>query len=344
MTPYTKEARVRGSVIVYVAFLLPVIALLVAIALNVGTLVSARSQAQSAVDAAALSAVAGLPRYNLTSDKAAVITLAQAFNGSAQANDANTVLNGDLQINASDIEYKEYSTGQLKDATSAQQTNAVQVSKEFTVPMFLKGIVRKSDWKIRLSATAVLGGPGCMTPALPFALIDCSNTHSGSGVCSSLNCNKEVNLVISNPTQADSAAFFTFDGSPSNASACKSMVEDPEENKFICAGSKIELNNGTIASCLADVAQQCTARNCSPANPWVVNLPVIDCEQLSATGSNPVQSALVSGFARVGINSVSNQGSSKSIGMVLLCGVQSNVAVGGGKNCGTYALGPILVE
>lgn len=374
----------KGVALVYIAVTIALLAILLAVAVDVAWIAHARNQAQAAVDAAALSGAAAIPHY-LTDDTHPtdrIDTMAGAFNAPNVGNPSviNAVVGMDPDIQPADLTLMTYvmrdnGANELIDPPDIESTNTVRVSKAYSVPLLLGGLLGIPNWDIGVRASAMLGGPGCFTPDFPVVLVDCSmlpvedcvsDDDSDCGLCEPTRCvETEIVLAINSSSREDNAAFWTYMTSQhddhcqeedrncreeADASECRAMVDEDhaEEDKYpyseICAGQTVNLINGTVASCLQKIATACDAdADGVCATTLRKTVPVIACENLPEN-NNMNQSAAVMGFARIAITRVLDSGSDKSIAFRLICDEQADDATGGGRFCGLWSESPILVE
>jgi len=119
----------------------------------------------------------------------------------------------------------------------------------------------------------------------------------------------------------------------------------PYITREICAGDFMNLSEGNHTPCLMDLQQQCEEKDCSSANPWPAIVPVLDGDALSGGQGNPVQTAPIVGFARVGITGVfrPEEPGGPGISFQRMCGGYVE-ATGGGRSCGLTAQYPVLIE
>ena len=331
-----------GATLPFLAITILALFLLIALSLNIGWIASVHSQAQAAVDAAALAGAAAIPDYHIKNgDMTNLIALSTSFNGATNQPDTNEVANSGPDIQTGDIALKVYDGVDIKDpqTNNPLERNAVQVTKNYEVPLFFTKLINTITWNISVTATANMSGPSCFKPDLPLALIDDSAT---TALCQPLNCGTEVTYALQSPSTLDTSSFFNFDGEIASASRCRDMVNNGMGSKMICAGDNIALNNGQVTSCLSDMENKCTSLACSPGNPWIVDIPVVSSKVLQS--GNPNQSAPIAGFARIGITEVNDHGSPKYIKFNVMCNQVSPDTAAGGTTCGLLAQKPILIK
>ena len=165
MQPVTNE---RGSVIVFITLMVVLLMVMVGIGLDTGQITYSRNLGQSAVDAAALSAVSGLPSRNPGHGRSRAI----AYNGT------NDYMGGN-NIKAANVTYVkyDYTTNSITNYNEPIATaNGVRVALEgadaiatrtFLTPMMrLFGASVPTNQNISVSAVATIQ----TRPAIPIAL------------------------------------------------------------------------------------------------------------------------------------------------------------------------------
>ena len=165
MQPVTNE---RGSVIVFITLMVVILMVMVGIGLDTGQITYSRNLGQSAVDAAALSAVSGLPSRNATE----IANRAIGYNGT------NDYMGGN-NIKAANVTYVkyDYTTNSITNYNEPIATaNGVRVALEgadaiatrtFLTPMMrLFGASVPTNQNISVSAVATIQ----TRPAIPIAL------------------------------------------------------------------------------------------------------------------------------------------------------------------------------
>ena len=366
----TRSSADSGAILPLLAVLAFALLALIAFFVNTGWLAFKKSEAQTAVDAAAMAAAAALPDFNRSGNPAAVATLAAGFNGPPTQNRANLVIGQDPDIQLADLQFLSYSdsSGGVP-ALDAQSANAVRVTKSYTIPHFLAPFLGNNlSTTTTVRATALLGSPECMVPRLPFAILECDLGNPPQpndqclAACSGGVVQREVRF---SPAPVDNGAWFIFDpnagnNTPANAAACKDAVTYTTPIPELCVGSFISLNNGQLTSCLSALDNWCDQRDaqgqpvsnpqppqypaapCSEATPWEAYVPVIACADLPPS-NQPNQVVRVSGFAKVAITNVVNQGNQKKIVYHLRCETLP-AAEGAGFSCGLRGDRPVLVQ
>jgi Flp pilus assembly protein TadG len=162
----------RGSVIIFVTLMIVVLMIMVGLGLDTGQLTYVRNQGQSAVDAAALAAVSGLP----SRDDAQVKSRAAGFNSTNDYVESPT-----NKIGGNNVSYIQYDfdTNTITNyAANINDANGVRVALEqatgsgITTPVFLTpllnllGFTASATQDVNVSAVSVIASK----PALPIAL------------------------------------------------------------------------------------------------------------------------------------------------------------------------------
>jgi Flp pilus assembly protein TadG len=201
----------QGSVLVFMTLMIVLLMVMVGMGMDTGQLTYTRSQGQAAVDAAALSAVSGLP-MGLTAD-AEVKARAAAFNSK------NDYLSSPLNaISGSNVTYVSYNsaTGAIADLPDITGANGVRVALEKTnpyttvaagsamqSPVFLTPLMKlfgqSAPAKVDVSVSAV----AAMTakPSIPIAIYQ--------SLCNGTNKVSNVQLVTS-PATTDNSCWTTY--------------------------------------------------------------------------------------------------------------------------------------
>lgn len=334
----------------------PVIVIFVAIAVDVARLIEARSDAQRALDMAALSGAGGIPFMRFNADRSKIDTLSQLFNGAAGAQGTNNINSLDPNVQATDLEFYGLDlNGEIVDLSgpslpagevasgNENQVQVVKISKQYSIDTTLTSIIGHDIMNTTVESFAAATGPRCFNVNIPMVLMDCDTGVNQN--CGPTQCGQSYSQVLFNPDQTDNAAWFQ-PTDPANANDCKDAVEN-STSWTLCVGDTAYLNNGTMTSCLMKVEDQCFGRRpgeCTVANPWYVTVPVIDCEYFGEAGNPFNQETPITGFARVGITDVqANPG--HTIDFVLDCEVSPvpNPQGSGGQLCGLFSA-PTLIQ
>lgn len=355
----------QGVVLPLIALMAFGLILFVALVIDIGWIAHVRNQAQSAVDASALSGAAAIPHYlGNAHSRTNIEKMAMAFNGSARNSMSNIVASSSPDIRRSDITLKkfDYETGSISDPSAPGDVNAVQVTKIYRVPLFLSHLQGIPTWNISATATAVLTGPACLTPNYPLALVDCGllpaceegSTAANCSICRSARCAGEIKftVAINEGSQGNTAGFWAYDSNidqSANADLCADRVSDRSLQSTyheLCAGDAIQLLGGTVQSCLNKMELDCQADRSNDylcANPITVNIPVFECGDISSQSYNINQDAYVNAFIKIRIDRIKNT-VPRSMTFAILCNNHLPGTPGGGPFCGAWAGGANLAQ
>jgi Flp pilus assembly protein TadG len=306
----------RGSVLVFITLMIVILFVMVGMGLDTGQITYTRNQSQAAVDAAALSAVSGLPAR----DDAQVKARAKGFN--ATNNYTNST--GDA-IKDADISYVRYdfTTNTITNYNEPIATaNGVRVSREsghgVTTPVFLTplmnllGIATAGTQTVNVSAVATITS----RPAIPIAL--------WSSQCGDGSPQNDVHIEMQHPDQSDAgenACWTTFfdcsSGAPdikagfTTASTCSGNAIDGN----VTLGSMICQNRGQVNTVLNAVQDFFLDTKSSNYMKWWI-IPVI-----GGTGNcSPTNPTKIVDFAKIQVTGVDSTGSPKYILANLQCG------------------------
>lgn len=298
----------RGSVLVFSTLMIVLLMVMVGMGLDTGQLTYTRSQGQAAVDAAALSAVSGLP-LGVTAD-AEVKARAAAFNSK------NDYLSSPSNaITGSNVTYVNYnsSTGAITDLPSIANANGVRVALEKTnpyssvaagtamkSPLFLTPLMKllgqsaPATADVSVSAVAALRA----IPGIPVAIMEkvCNNGDVTSKVKVSA-----VELTRS-PAKTDNSCWTTYLDNPVNAPKIKAALQASQScsglptgvDQFVTIGTDIYLQNGVVNSTYDD------AKAVLPGKCWIV--PVVP----NATNCNKTDP--ITGWASICVSDVTKKG------------------------------------
>ncbi len=335
----------RGVALLLLAVLTATLITVIGLAVNTAWLTHSRSQAQAAVDAAALAAAAGVPSFNVAGDDTVSAALLRSFNGSPSDVTTNKVMGRDPTLISDDLEFITYNGKTLTDAAHYSEANGVQVTKSYAVNHFLGNFMGSQSSEINVTATAVLGGVSCAIVDLPIMLI---HGEENLNACD-LGCGDPGVATFAAAADEATGSFFTI-GEKTDAAACKRLVNGTQTIPRVCAQQVLQLNNGVIDSCMQDLADRCDpakqgGRNCV-ADPWDVTVAVVSRHDLqSNTGQNgqAVQQVPIMAFTRISITQVNAHGSDKSIRFRLKCD-ETSASPGGARDCGLKSSLPALIR
>ena len=269
----------KGGVLVFMTLMIVLLLVMVGMGLDTGYLTYTRSQGQAAVDAAALSAVSGLPAG------AGVVTArVSLFN--SKNNYTGSVANSNV-IGAPNITYVQYddTTGAITNLGSASGANGVRVALEKTNPysgsaantqmktpafltplMKLFGASASGSNDVNVSAVAALRA----VPGIPIAIMQ--NMCTPGGAVGPL-----VDILTAN-AKTDNSCWTTYLDQPVNAPKVKALFDAsqncsglPGTDDLVTIGTDIFLQNGVAATVYTN-AQDLFETN-QPGKCWFV--PVI---------------------------------------------------------------------
>jgi Flp pilus assembly protein TadG len=266
----------HGSVIVFVTLMITLLLVMVGIGLDTGMLTYVKSQAQPAVDAAALAAATGLlggqsevekrvAAYNTTNDY-----VGQPGSPLGAANVTPIVYDG------SSIQVATYGTangvrvGLEKAGTNPYTVNTESsvVSPLFLIPLLnLMGFPTPAQANLNVTATAVLQN----RPELPLALVGCTVG--------------DTTLVASQtPSPTDNSAFTSFTFGTANVNLMRDLVSaNCATIPPVGIGTCINLNNGQDTPVLQEILKVHGPFTDPPKDPEdCFLLPVIPNEPVDA--------------------------------------------------------------
>ena len=341
-TEYHKQT---GASLVFAAVTMGILLLLTSLAINIGWLTYAKNAAQVAADAAALAAAVAIPHYNSTGgDISRAVEIVNSFNGDPNYNYVNSIVNSNPNLGAAHL------TPIFHDGTSYAPAapgtaNGYEVRiNSFPVPFPFLAKFTGANASVSVRAAAAIGGPNCITPILPIALLDCQ--FGGTNACA-LGCGANGEAYFEGPYN-DTAAWFAPEGTyPINASFCKQIVNGTNTLSELCVGDIIDTGNGGMNGCTIDLDQECAPNNHDCDNwvgsGWTVQIPVISCEDITFTNGNPNQLLPVAGFTEIRIRNVISTTQEKKIEFNRNCITLGN-STAGGVQCGITAAAPILIQ
>ena len=307
----------RGAVLIFVPLMIVLLLIMVGLGLDTGSLTYSRNQGQAAVDAAALSAVTGLP----SRDDAQVKSRAAAYNSK---NDyVGSAANQIGSTNVSYVNYDFASNTITNYSEPIATANGVRVALEgansITTPMFLTplmnllGITTAGTQNVKVSAVATITAK----PAIPIAL--------WQGKCAPGNpIQNGVQIQMQHPDQKadanEDACWTTFfdcsSGAPDikagfqTASTCSGNALDGN----VALGSMICQNAGQVNTVM-NTAQNFFLDTKANAGKWWI-IPVI-----KGAGNCAVKdpTAIVD-FAKIQVTAVNKTGNPKYITANIQCG------------------------
>lgn len=236
----------RGSVMVFVTLMITLLLVMVGMGLDTGMLAYVRSQAQPAVDAAALAGASGLiGGQGEVESRVAAYNSVNGYTGqsSSTLGDSNVI---PIVYDGSTIELATYGTangvrvGLEKAGTSPYTANEESsvISPLFLTPLLkLMGLSAPTSGNLNITATAVLQ----KTPELPVALVECTVgdfTASWSQT----------------PSTTDNSAFTSFTLGSANVKTMRDLVSETCSTiPPVGINSCINLNNGQDTPVLQEI-------------------------------------------------------------------------------------------
>lgn len=309
----------NGSVIIWVTLMVVLLMVMVGMGLDTGQLTYTRSTGQTAMDAAALSAVSGLP----TNDIMKVNARAKVFNGDNTFTDSKNHSVTDNSVTLVEYDWK---SGDIKAAASITTANGVRVALEsknpytgatnsppvksplFLTPLFkLMGIESQNTQNVSISAVAV----SAAIPTLPIVVYDTQCTAP-----------QPIKIrATSDPLETGCWTTF-FDGSTSKpdvvglmkaAGTCSGIAQGVKK------GIDIHLNDGTQKPDYdaADDLFKAFTSQC-----WLV--PVVKAPLPTAKSNNCGGWEEIVDFAEICPITVVSTGSPKYIQANITCGQDPN--------------------
>jgi len=211
----------RGSVLVFITFMIVLLMIMVGMGLDTGQLTYTRSQGQAAVDAAVLSAVSGLAM--VVNPDAEVKARAAAFNSK------NDYLSSPLNpISGSNITYVNYNsaTGAITDLPNITGANGVRVALEKTNPY------------TTLAAGTAMKSPTFLTPLLNLLGQSTPSTADVSvSAVATMTAKPSIPIAIySSVCGQTDVQLVTHPSNPSGDNSCWTTYWDPPVDKPILQG------------------------------------------------------------------------------------------------------------
>jgi Flp pilus assembly protein TadG len=227
----------KGSVLVFITLMIVLLMIMVGMGLDTGQLTYSRSMGQGAVDAAALSAVSGLPSRtaSVVESRAAAFNSTNSYVGSSTGNTIGSTnvsyVKYDFTTNTITNYSEPIATANGVRVALEQATNSAIATPAFLTPLFnLFGISTAGANNVNVSAVATITAK----PAIPIALWSTACGTPGSS----------VDIKMQHPVQGDddggeNACWTTFLDCSSGAPDIKAGFKVAET----CSGSELE---GTI--------------------------------------------------------------------------------------------------
>jgi Flp pilus assembly protein TadG len=311
------RTRERGAILT--AFVLTSTALfaLAAVGVDTGRLGLTANEVQTVADSAA---TAGAKALLDGGSPATARTQAQAVVGQNRVDGTTaTIDTAQLEVGSYDPQTRAFVNG-------AVPANAVRATPSRAVQNLFAGILgaQFANTTVTKTATAAFGGLGSGQPTLPLVIGAC-HFPALSSCFDTPGCLPSLTQV---PNTTNNTGWTSFlDGSTSNPSITQYMPAACGGSRIppaIGIGTSISLNNGQITSVLNRV------KDCVDQGINKFTIPIVAC------GSNFNQSAAVTGFATIIVDSVVAQGSPKGLNLHAI--FEDVVGPGGGGAYGTYTV------
>jgi Flp pilus assembly protein TadG len=342
----------RGAAAVMTALFLVVLLAMGAAAIDIGHALVARNELQNVSDAAALAGTRalgliyeGMPTaaqqgYVLTGgDQSAIVAAVQA---TAVANNAAGV---PITVNPADIAIGTWDMPSRTLTPTLTQPNAVRVfsrrdsSANGPISTFLANVVGMSSVNVAAIATAQLGPLASTSEGgldLPLAISELFWTQYG--------CGDSIFLYPSNGTPQSCAGFTTFETSPSNDRAYRTLVNNLASGSYEVPATRagetyINFTNGTLSTQSWDALINLFNIRSNGTNPpyWNAKVPVYEGYDCSPSGSLKIV-----GYANIKITAITGAPVHSITGNVECPAYE--IGMGGGPPFGVYATLPGLVE
>ena len=334
----SRSSRDRGAILIWATLSMVMLVSMMALALNVGHMVSVRGELRNAADAAALAGVMELDGTEAVLDGAVDLAIDQAAQHST---DRTTVAvhHDDVELgrwawNESPAtafhgiaEIRAQFPGQPDEV--AKRVTAVRVRTDrAAMPVAFGGILGRNTVDIGASAVAAGGGPCQAACAVPFTIADC-NLPSRCGT---------TLILRASPATTDLMAFTILSSSQATPPTVNEILQQIIDGR--CSthgeGERIRVNNGNYFNPVQDNFRELI--RVQPAEGyWIAVTGGYSCPSPQFVQDHPIV-----GFARVRLERIVVQGSDKFIEVTYLCDVH-DPGRGGCMYYGTHAR-PMLVR
>ena len=306
----------RGSVLVFITLMIVLLMIMVGMGLDTGQLAYSRATGQTAVDAAALSAVSALPSRNA----AQVESRAAAFNS---AN--NYVSSPSNPITATNVSYVHYdfTTNSITSYSAPiatangvrvaleQATNSAIATPAFLTPLFhLFGGSASGANNVNVSAVSVI----ISKPAIPIAL--------WSNICPTNGVEYDVQIKMQHPDQKtgnENSCWTTFLDCSSGAPDIKAGFETAGTcsgggvNGQVTIGTPICQNRGQVNTVL-HYAEKFFTDTANQNRWWVI--PVLE----GGGNCDPQNPTPIKNWAKIYPTAFETKGDPKYIQAKVICG------------------------
>jgi Flp pilus assembly protein TadG len=312
----------KGSVLVFITLMIVLLMIMVGMGLDTGQLTYSRSMGQGAVDAAALSAVSGLPSRtpSVVEARAAAFISKNNYVGSS----TNTIQSKNVSYVRYDFTTNKITNYSEPIATAngvrvalEQATNSAIATPAFLTPLFnLFGTTTAGANNVNVSAVATI----ISRPAIPIALW--SNVCPTSSPYDSTKIAYDVDIKMQHPDQKtgnENSCWTTFLDCSSGAPDIKagfqiaSTCSGGAINGQVEIGTPICQNRGQVNSVLG-AADDFFSANDMPNHWWII--PVIG----GGGNCDPQNPTKIKTWAKIRPKTVVKSGNPKYITADVACG------------------------
>jgi len=314
---------------------------LLAAAVDLGVVYTARAELQNAADSSALAGAATLIVQNgsgalLTQPSVAIATAAQYAAANKALGVSLTMRTEDLTMGFWDSQTHSFDPNRIGPSGNPDDLNAVQVTlrrdkfANSPVTTYFARILGINEVQVTATATAILGYPGKVPGAVVDLPIAVHKDAVGDG--NGPTCGKNIIFRSEQTEQGEWTTFFAF---PANDVDVRKYVTGQETIPELKVGDPISEMNGQLSQ---GTFQALKSRFESEKKDegWLVFLPVVDPGADSS-------SSVVDGFMYFMITDV-RDAPDKEVHGYMKCGVYVPGSVSGGGNYGARAAIPVLAR
>jgi hypothetical protein len=343
----------NGAVAIFVAAGAVALFGMLALAIDVGYMMTTQAELKNVADAGSMSASRELGRiydvlgnvdrakYTLTSaDKARIIKAANAY---TQQNEAAGVA---ITIADSDLEYGRWSSDTGVVVPGNTGVNAIRVmtrrneQSNGRVDTIFGGILGKDSFAASAQSGAAMSGPSVVEAGVGNFPIGIARRwfDAKDSPCGKPN---EIRLYPTGDL-AGCAGWHTFDNWPASASSLSKILKDMKTGAFtspktIVGETNFVFTGGAIGSAFPEMKQLFNAKKGADGT-YVVHVPVYDRNDCS----NPNGWIKIVGYATARITDVIEAPEKQIVGRVE-CDIIP-LAKGGGPDYGTLASAPTVIQ
>lgn len=334
-----------GVVAIVVALLLFVFFGIVALAVDVGLMMTAKNQSQNAADAGALAGARqmGENYVNSASPETNVDIVAQ------DAGKSNYVAGSALETDNLDIQIGTWNPTSKTFTSPATNPHAVRVeAKRQTglsngpISTVFAKVIGIDNYKMAAKAVASLSGTCTSDDTIPMGI--------GRSWFTNLHANNFCTQIALNDTMSSCAGWTNLSSEPYKQGDVQNILEGKVPWPKVHAGDSIEFGGGTVTPVLDDLIalfndpnkfrDQKTFNANGTVATWTTSVVVYEDYGVC---QNPVTHFTVLGFATVTINGFVTQGNNKGPYGTVQCNVIEDDR-GGCFYAGTYGKIPGLVQ